>query len=128
MVFPSSRYRGSSVKSAGRKDRRSPEAEAYRKLYKLSRWKAARAAQLAKQPLCERCLKRGDIVAAGVVNHRTPHKGDWELFVSPDNHESCCKRCHDGDIQSEERLGYSNEVGADGYPIDPAHHWTASEA
>jgi 5-methylcytosine-specific restriction protein A len=60
-------------------------------------------------------------VAASVVNHKIPHKGDVELFYSPENIESVCKSCHDGPIQSEERRGYSSEVGTDGWPIDYRH-------
>jgi 5-methylcytosine-specific restriction protein A len=60
-------------------------------------------------------------VAATVVNHRKPHKGNWSLFIDATNHESTCKPCHDGPIQSEERRGFSREVGVDGWPTSPAH-------
>ncbi|MDN3627161.1 hypothetical protein [Methylobacterium isbiliense] len=57
----------------------------------------ARAAQLA----------RGEVVPASVVNHRRPHRGEWALFIDPENHESVCKPCHDREIQREERAGSS---------------------
>lgn len=105
-------------------DQRSAEARAYRKLYATPQWQAARKAQLSKQPLCERCQKQGRIVAASVVNHRTPHKGDWKLFIDPNNHESVCKPHHDGLIQREERNG-GGEIGnaADGRPLAADHPW-----
>ena len=57
-----------------------------------------------------------------MVNHRTPHKGNIELFLDPTNHESVCKPHHDGVIQSEERTGIvSPIIGADGWPDDPKH-------
>lgn len=82
-----------------RRRRNSP----WRAWYSLKAWFTARQAQLARQPLCERHLARGDVVAATVVNHRIPHRGAWALFIDPANHESVCKPCHDGDIQREER-------------------------
>ena len=93
----------------------------WRKWYKLPAWQAARRAQLQAHPLCERHLKRGQVIAATVVNHRTPHRGEWSLFIDPNNMESVCAPCHDRDIQSEERLGYSDEIGPDGLPVDPNH-------
>lgn len=104
-------------------DRRSPEARQWRRLYKLSAWRTARAAQLARQPLCERCLTEGRVTAATVVNHRTPHKGDVGLFLDPGNHESLCAPCHDGPVQSEERLGYAKGCDASGRPLDIGHPW-----
>jgi len=74
----------------------------WRLWYGLAAWKAARLAQLALQPLCERHLARDQVVPATVVNHRRPHRGDWGLFIDPENHESVCKACHDGEIQREE--------------------------
>ena len=106
---------------ADRSDKRSAAAQAYRKWYKLPAWQRAREAQLAGQPLCERCDAKGRVTPATIVNHRTPHRGDWSLFIDPDNHESACKRCHDRVIQSEERLGYSSQIGDDGWPVDPNH-------
>ena len=101
---------------------RSEQASEYRRLYKLAVWhKQLRPQKLKEQPLCERCLGRGRIKPASVVNHRTPHKGDYALFTDYGNLESVCKPCHDSEIASEEALGYSKQVGVDGWPIDPRH-------
>lgn len=104
-----------------RQDQRSPEAARWRAYYKTPAWRRAREAQLARQPLCERCLEAGRVTAATVVNHRRPHKGSWALFLDPGNHESCCKPHHDREIQSEERRGYRKAIGDDGWPTDPRH-------
>lgn len=104
-----------------RRDQRSKEAEAWRGLYNLAAWKAARKVQLHRQPLCELCLKMGHTKPATVVNHRIPHKGEWTLFTDPKNHQSVCKPHHDSTIQGDERRGYTGEVDADGWPSDPAH-------
>lgn len=107
-------------------DARRDEAKAYRKLYGSARWcgkHGARQAQLAKEPLCERCKAMGRITIATVVNHRKPHKGNFELFFDPNNHESTCKPHHDGTIQSEERTGIVKGNGLDGRPTDASHPW-----
>jgi len=103
------------------RNQRSAQAQAYRAWYKTKAWRWARSLQLSKQPLCERHLARGETVAATTVNHRTPHRGNWQLFIDPDNLQSVCKPCHDGEIQSEERLGYAKTIGLDGWPTDPLH-------
>ena len=76
----------------------------WRAWYGSAEWRAIKARQRALQPLCERHLKRGEIVAMAVVNHVVPHRGDWALFVSGP-FESLCKACHDGEVQREERAG-----------------------
>jgi 5-methylcytosine-specific restriction enzyme A len=78
------------------------QAKPWRSWYSLPVWQAIRAEQLARQPLCERHLKRGEIVAATVVNHVGRHGGDWDRFVTGP-FESLCKPCHDSDVQREER-------------------------
>jgi len=107
--------------STKRRDYRSADAAAYRKLYKTARWRALRRSQLNKQPLCQRCARRGQTTAATVVNHKQPHKGSEALFYSAENLESTCKPCHDGPIQRQERRGFSGEIGEDGWPVDPNH-------
>ena len=99
-------------------DIRRRDENPWRGWYSLAVWrKDLRPAQLAKQPLCERCLARGLTVLANVVNHRNPHRGDWGRFVDPANHESTCEPCHNGQIQAEEKSRFK-AVGVDGWPIE----------
>jgi len=102
---------------------RTAEAQVYRRWYKGRGWQSARSAQLARQPLCERCKKIGRITVATVVNHRQPHKGNWTLFIDPANHESLCAPHHDTLVQKEEARGYV--IGSDeaGRPLAPDHPW-----
>ncbi len=93
----------------------------WRQWYDLKVWDDLRAKQLSDYQLCTRCLARGVVIDASVVNHRIAHKGDWSLFIDLDNLESVCKPCHDGEIQAEERIGYSRNVGDDGWPTDIKH-------
>ena len=102
-------------------DTRSAHAQEYRKYYKTKAWRWARTIQLHDEPLCEPCKAKGKVVAATTVNHRTPHKGDWALFIDPANHQSLCKPCHDGPTQQRERIGYTKDTGTDGIPTDPNH-------
>ena len=74
----------------------------WRRWYSTAVWKAIRRTQLRAQPLCERCLGREVTRAARVVNHRVAHRGVWERFIAGP-FESLCKRCHDSEVQSEER-------------------------
>ena len=44
------------------------------------RWRRARAAYLARHPLCVPCQAAGRLVPATVVDHVVPHRGDQRLF------------------------------------------------
>lgn len=68
-------------------------------------WRKARAEHLSCHPLCVMCTSRQIVTAATVVDHITPHRGDYILFWDRANLQSLCKRCHDSDKQREERNG-----------------------
>ena len=76
-------------------------------------WQKAREAWLRKHPLCTRHEARGEIVAATVVDHIRPHRGDRELFWDGTNWQSLCKRCHDVKTASEDGgFGHGKGRGA----------------
>lgn len=77
-------------------------AQRWRRWYGLAVWKRIRDQQLAEEPYCARHLKRGVVVLATVVNHVGGHGGDWDRFIGGP-FESCCKPCHDRDVQREEK-------------------------
>lgn len=60
-----------------------------------AKWQAAAKAFLREHPLCVRHLVRELLVAATVVDHIRPHRGDYDLFWDRTNWQSLCKRCHD---------------------------------
>src|SRR5262245_3131950 len=100
----------------------SPSRVRYRKerLYDTSRWRRLRLYQLRLRPLCELCLPRRKTVPAEVVHHLVRHQGDrTKFFTTP--LQSVCKSCHDGIIQKQEKAGFHDEIGLDGWPTDPAH-------
>nr|WP_244485255.1 HNH endonuclease signature motif containing protein [Pseudolabrys sp. Root1462] len=68
------------------------------------------------------CEGQGLTVAATVVDHIIPHKGDQKLFWDIEgNWQPLCKFHHDSAKQAEEGRGYSGEVGLDGWPLDQKH-------
>ena len=108
------------------KDWRSEEAAAYRKLYKTRQWQALREAVIQRD--MGRCRKCGIGLTLGrsgpraaVVHHKKPHKGNLDLFFDAGNLETQCNACHSGSTQSEEKLGFSTEIGIDGWPVDEKH-------
>jgi len=62
--------------------------------YKTKLWEDKRARQLQHEPLCRECTAAGAVTLATEVDHIEPHRGDWNLFISEDNLQSLCKRCH----------------------------------
>ena len=84
-----------------------------RKEYASARWKALRAWQLRRSPLCVECAKERRIVPAHEVDHIIPHKGNLLLFYDPDNLQSLCRPCHsrktvveDGGFGMSKRMHY----------------------
>jgi 5-methylcytosine-specific restriction enzyme A len=69
------------------------------------RWRRARAAFLARHPLCVPCAAAGRLEPATVVDHIVPHRGDPVLFWDEGNWQSTCKRCHDAKTARGGRWG-----------------------
>jgi 5-methylcytosine-specific restriction enzyme A len=70
-----------------------------------SRWRKARAAFLARHPLCAACRAQGRVVQATVVDHVVPHRSDQRLFWDETNWAPACKPCHDAKTAREGRWG-----------------------
>jgi len=88
-------------------------------------WQKASKAFLAQpeNALCRMHRQRGDTVAATIVDHIIPHRGDHALFWDRSNWQPLCKLCHDSHKQSEERTGRQRGCAIDGTPLDRSHHW-----
>ena len=69
------------------------------------RWRRARAAYLARHPLCVPCEAAGRLEPATVVDHVVPHRGSAVLFWDQSNWQSLCKSCHDAKTAREGRWG-----------------------
>lgn len=99
--------------------------EKYPKLYGSPQWRHTRLAVLDRDLfLCQQCLRMGKetlLTVSSPVHHKTPHRGNRELFFDKDNLEAVCNDCHDSIIQMEEKYGYSQACGVDGYPISQDH-------
>jgi 5-methylcytosine-specific restriction endonuclease McrA len=73
-----------------------------------SRWRKARLLFLELHPLCIKCSNDDHrVVAATVVDHILPHKGDQHLFWSQSNWQSLCKSHHDQKTATEDRGSWS---------------------
>jgi 5-methylcytosine-specific restriction enzyme A len=92
----------------------------WRKWYVTKRWVRRREQQRRERPLCEMCLEHGVVIAAQVVDHVMPHHGDYHLFWYG-KLQSLCKACHDSSKQQIENKGFVNDIGTDGWPVDPGH-------
>lgn len=88
-------------------------------------WDKARAGFLRLHPHCALCAREGLIVAATVVDHITPHRGDQRLFWSQTNWQGLCTNHHSSDKQQVERRGFSSRIGTDGLPVDHSHPFYA---
>ena len=88
--------------------------------YKTGLWQRLRKLQLQRHPLCKFCLERGIVTAANVVDHVTPHRGDWNAFVTGEL-QSLCEPCHRSAKRQIELRGYRTDIGLDGLPTDPNH-------
>ena len=71
-----------------------------------ARWQRYRKYFLSKHPLCVECGR-----LATVVDHRIPHKGDYELFWRTDLHQSMCEVCHNKKTASEDMGGWNTHKG-----------------
>ena len=69
-----------------------------------SKWQRMSKAFLQKHPLCVECMKEDPpkYVAATVVDHIVPHRGNQKLFWDKKNWQSLCKKHHDIKTLTEE--------------------------
>lgn len=77
---------------------------ASRRLYGAA-WDKAAKAHLDASPLCRYCELRDQVVAASLVDHFWPHRGDRVLFWRRAFWVSSCASCHSGMKQAVERAG-----------------------
>jgi 5-methylcytosine-specific restriction protein A len=65
-------------------------------MYNCARWRNYRLVYLRQHPLCADPFSRheGTIAAASVVDHITPHRGDYALFWDTKNHRALCAGCN----------------------------------
>jgi hypothetical protein len=62
----------------------------------------------------------GRSTPADTVDHRVPHRGDLNLFVTGEL-ASLCRSCHSSIKQQQEIHGFSRQIGPDGWPTDANH-------
>lgn len=72
-----------------------------------AKWRKARARYIANNPLCKKCFEQGKVIAATVVDHITPHRGDMVLFWNEKNWQGLCASCHSRKTAQEDG-GFGN--------------------
>jgi 5-methylcytosine-specific restriction protein A len=88
------------VKKANREYDKERDQTEERQFIHSTIWRKIRDAKLARDPLCEKCLKRG-IDRAAIIVH---HKDGNELNNMDENLESLCNLCHE-EKHKEDRWG-----------------------
>lgn len=82
------------------------------------RWQQARAIYLRQNPFCRMCASENRMVAATVVDHIVPHKGDPILFWDQyNNWQPLCATHHSASKQAEEKRGRVVGCDANGIPL-----------
>ena len=85
------------------REQRSADAAKWHKWYGLPVFRRLRASQLVKEPFCRVCAARHIRTMATDVDHIVAHRGNWALFVDPDNLQSLCHSCHSRKTAAEVR-------------------------
>jgi len=88
-----------------------------KRLYDDRRWRRARRDYLDAHPFCAFCQKAGRLVAATIVDHIIPHRGDRALFWRTSNWQTLCATCHSSTKQRIEAGDFG--TGEDGWPLSP---------
>jgi 5-methylcytosine-specific restriction enzyme A len=77
------------------------------------RWQKVSKSFLKSHPLCE-CVdcKAGElrVIAAAVVDHVVPHRGDMQLFWDRLNWQAMSKECHDHKTATQDRISKTVDV------------------
>lgn len=63
-------------------------------------WKKRRSAQLAREPWCRECSRRGERVRATTADHVIPHRGNLDIFLHGEL-QSLCDSCHSRKTMAE---------------------------
>ena len=83
----------------GKCDRCGPKRQGrHRELYGLNLWRKASEQFRMENPFCNHCG-----AAAELVDHITPHEGNWESFMDRCNWQSLCQACHNKKTAEDNR-------------------------
>lgn len=80
--------------------------EPWRAWYSLKRWKVLRLAVFKRDRFkCQQpgCGHIDGNTSRLVCDHKTPHRGNADLFWAENNLQTLCKPCHDSAKQAAER-------------------------
>jgi 5-methylcytosine-specific restriction protein A len=72
-----------------------------KQIYKTARWLRVRKAKLARNPLCEECLRQQRTRPAKDVHHIEPVRDRPDLAYQISNLEALCHSCHSAETATE---------------------------
>ena len=103
-----SRFGGKEARYKRPEDKRRPSAA---KRGYGSKWDKARKAFLAAHPTCQcaECVASGHPLAADVVDHIVPHRGNSKLFWDTRNWQAMNHVCHNRKT-ARENGGFGNDI------------------
>lgn len=81
----------------------SDEDKARDRFYSTQDWARLRSRFIHRNPLCCKCLDRGIVRAADVVDHIIEIKDDPTRRLDDQNLQPLCHRCHNAKTQDERR-------------------------
>ena len=95
---------GAAPRSEQERNQHRDRAQAWRKWYRIARWKALRI-KIFKRDLftCRMCARLEGKTSQLVCDHIKPHRGNAAMFWNEDNLQTLCKRCHDTEKQKAEQ-------------------------
>ena len=99
-VVAQSRFAGASIDSTSWRSGKTTADRGYG-----AKWRRARVSFLSANPLCCYCGREGRVTAATVVDHVTPHEGDYVKFWDEANWQPLCASHHSGAKAKEEGRG-----------------------
>lgn len=111
---PSFRLAGAPTREATNRDHDRQRGTSTQRGYD-SVWRRLRIMQLAEFPLCAFHLKRGEVVAATVVDHIESVRDRPDLRLVQSNLQSLCAHCHDS-VRQREQAAERNARKAPGKP------------
>jgi 5-methylcytosine-specific restriction protein A len=95
--------------------------------YSSPEWQALRAEHKRLHPNCAMCLEMGIVRKGRNVDHKIPHRGNYQLWRDPNNLQTLCDPHDRSTKQRQELRGEAPGCNLSGWPDDPNHYWNTGK-